>query len=183
MCKKWQIAFKPNTQHTYILYNIYLIMVSDTKHITSVTDILKLCTLKLDLTICKITDDDQLTELIKNFDEDELEDGDVEFDNGDGTNTYIYPLFNKKHKQSQSYYGPKDYHLTYSCFDSQIYDDPDTQILNIECLYETIQQIKQTVTNLKDSPKYKNVALMSPHARSLDSDNIVFIIGFDAANS
>jgi hypothetical protein len=33
--------------------------------------------------------------------------------------------------------------------------------------------------NLKKSGKFKDVELMSPRARSLDGDNLVFMIGFN----
>lgn len=92
---------------------------------------------------------------------------------------YYDPNFNKEHTNSASYYGEKDYHLVYSNYSYYLSDYPRTMIGKIENNYKGIQNIWKTIENLKKSGKFKDIELMSPHARSLDSDNLVFMIGFN----
>ena len=91
------------------------------------------------------------------------------------------PDFNKKHEDSASHYGEKDYHIVYSNYNNCLCDYPDSMISDIEESYEAIKDIKKTMENLEKSGKFKDIELMSPCARSLDGDNIVFIIGFNDA--
>jgi len=142
-------------------------MAKKLRELDFVKDIDSLCELdKYTLNICKERDDESGF-CVYNYDESDF-------------CVYDYnPNFNKEHEKSASYYGEKDYHLVYSNYSYCLCDYLDSMISNIENNYKVIQNIRKTMENLAKSGKFKDIELMSPHARSLDSDNLVFIIGFN----
>ncbi len=79
---------------------------------------------------------------------------------------------------SASYFGKRDILIEYSDFNATFYDDPYMTIDAITETYNAIQSIKAHMNTLK-SAKFRDVSLMSPRARSLDSDNHVFIEGLN----
>ena len=130
-----------------------------------VKDIDSLCEFSVyDLHICKEIDDAAATD---------ADDDDSDFC------VYYNPDWHTDYKDSSSYYGEKDYHIVYSNYSYYLSDYPDDMIDEIETNYEAIQNLKKTMVNLETSGKFKDIELMSPHARSLDGDNIVFMIGFN----
>ena len=110
---------------------------------------------------------------------DNLKDYNEEDEESDISIYYYDPNFHLNYEDSASYYGKKDYHIVYSNYSYTLNDYPDNMISDIEDNYEVVQNLRKTMENLAKSGKFKDIDLMSPRARSLDSDNLVFIIGFN----
>jgi hypothetical protein len=147
-----------------------------------IKDIFDMCTRPYTLTICSIGP--EISKICKDFDLDEIEIEQHYFEYDDDCEyiVYIMPSFNEDESitSSVSHYGYKDYHLTYSTY-THTFDDPLKHMNEVESLYFDIEDIKETMINIKENPNYTDVELMSPHARSLDGGNVMYMIGFNNA--
>ena len=83
--------------------------------------------------------------------------------------------------KSASFYGPRDFHVSYSDYNSCTNDDPMWTLMELEATLQGLRAMQALVNNLEADPRFSDVALMSPAARSRDGDNHVFCVGFNVA--
>jgi hypothetical protein len=82
---------------------------------------------------------------------------------------------------SASYFDVKDFHIIYNTFNCYLSDFSYTMIDSMESTLDGVKQLNNLMEELNNNPKYEDVDMMSPKARSTDSDNYCFIVGFNLA--
>lgn len=80
--------------------------------------------------------------------------------------------------ESASFFGKKDFNLEFSYYKSRS-DYPYDNISQIQDYYDKVQELKQTIENLENNNKFKDVELMCPQCRMIGNDT--YIIGFNEA--
>lgn len=85
----------------------------------------------------------------------------------------------ESYESSASYFGPRDINIIYTSFNCSVCDYPDVTIGYIKETYNVVTCLEKFIENLKQQGLFYNVDLMQPAARSVASDEYVFVIGLN----